>query len=58
MLRELRPEQALLQVGNAMEELVAWYDAQGDKGHVFRATQRCAAGIVEAIKHFKFDSSS
>nr|BAK74738.1 sucrose phosphate phosphatase [Klebsormidium flaccidum] len=45
-------------VGNAMEELVAWYDSQGDKGHVFRATQRCAAGIVEAIKHFKFDSSS
>eukprot|EP00475_Leptophrys_vorax_P000767 TRINITY_DN10420_c0_g1_i1.p1 TRINITY_DN10420_c0_g1~~TRINITY_DN10420_c0_g1_i1.p1 ORF type:complete len:354 (+),score=-0.51 TRINITY_DN10420_c0_g1_i1:38-1099(+) len=40
-------------VGNAMEELVAWYDAHKDTRHVFRATQRCAGGIVQAIEHFK-----
>ncbi|CAI5495792.1 unnamed protein product [Closterium sp. Naga37s-1] len=43
-----------LQVSNAMEELVEWHRAHHSTDHVFRATKRCAGGIIEAIKHFKF----
>lgn len=41
-------------VGNAMDELVQWYEKQSSKDHVFRATKRCASGIVQAIEHFHF----
>ncbi|CAI5992540.1 unnamed protein product [Closterium sp. NIES-64] len=50
-LLPLRP----LQVSNAMEELVEWHRAHHSTDHVFRATKRCAGGIIEAINHFKFD---
>ncbi|GJP34722.1 hypothetical protein CLOM_g3155 [Closterium sp. NIES-68] len=41
-------------VSNAMEELVEWHRAHHSTDHVFRATKRCAGGIIEAINHFKF----
>lgn len=40
-------------VGNAMEELVQWYEKQSNVDHLFRATERCAGGIIEAINHFE-----
>lgn len=40
-------------VGNAKDELLQWHSNQvGDKSHIFVATERCAAGIIEAMKHF------
>lgn len=45
-------------VGNAMEELVEWYSAHSKTDHIFRATKRCAGGIMEAIEHFKFKETS
>jgi sucrose-6F-phosphate phosphohydrolase len=42
-------------VGNAMEELRHWHEQQAAAGsakRVFRATERCAAGIMQAMKHF------
>jgi hypothetical protein len=40
-------------VSNAQDELVEWHDEHvGDKSHVFRATERCAAGILQAMQHF------
>eukprot|EP00245_Coleochaete_scutata_P012004 TRINITY_DN4561_c0_g1_i1.p1 TRINITY_DN4561_c0_g1~~TRINITY_DN4561_c0_g1_i1.p1 ORF type:complete len:428 (+),score=80.60 TRINITY_DN4561_c0_g1_i1:97-1284(+) len=44
-------------VGNAMEELVQFYEEQKDKAHIFRASERCAGGILEAMKHFNFAPS-
>ncbi|KAL3678474.1 hypothetical protein R1sor_021430 [Riccia sorocarpa] len=41
-------------VGNAMEELLRWYDGLQVKTHIFMAAQRCAGGIIEAIEHFGF----
>ncbi|BBN20033.1 sucrose-6-phosphatase [Marchantia polymorpha subsp. ruderalis] len=43
-------------VGNAMEELLHWYDALQSKDHIFKATQRCAGGIIQAIEHFALGS--
>lgn len=39
-----------------MEELLHWYDALQSKDHIFKATQRCAGGIIQAIEHFALGS--
>uniref|UniRef100_A0A7I4EZU5 Sucrose-phosphatase n=1 Tax=Physcomitrium patens TaxID=3218 RepID=A0A7I4EZU5_PHYPA len=40
-------------VANAKDELLQWHaDQVGDKSHIFVATENCAAGIIEAMKHF------
>lgn len=39
-------------VGNAMSELVQWYERQEKKAHIFRATERCAGGILQALQHY------
>lgn len=45
-------------VGNAMEELVHWYEGyKGGKEHIFRARERCAGGILEAMAHFHIQPS-
>ena len=36
-----------------MEELLKWHSEHtGDKSHIYLAKERCAAGILEAMKHF------
>ena len=40
-------------MANAQDELLQWHaDHVGDKSHIFVATERCAAGIIQAMQHF------
>ena len=41
-------------VANAQPELLAWARDAGPSPRVFVATQRCADGVIEAMKHFGF----
>ena len=41
-------------VANAQPELLAWARDEGPSPRVFVATQRCADGVIEAMKHFGF----
>ncbi|KAI5068429.1 hypothetical protein GOP47_0016774 [Adiantum capillus-veneris] len=41
-------------VANAQEELERWHQLHGSNANIFRASQRCAGGIMEALQYFRF----
>ncbi|MCO5590344.1 hypothetical protein L7F22_044313 [Adiantum nelumboides] len=52
LLKQLRVRGVI--VGNAQEELVRWHQLQGSNANIFRASKRCAGGIIEALQYFGF----
>jgi sucrose-6F-phosphate phosphohydrolase len=40
-------------VGNALPELLRWYDENGSESH-YLATAKCAGGILEALRYFQW----
>jgi len=40
-------------VSNAMPELVKWAKEHGEQHNIYKATEECASGIIEALDHFE-----